>query len=65
MKEPLSAPLGEWYSVGFDDRAIALQVSPPNGIAWQETILWERIIRVCFKTGDRNSDNSLATLLCG
>ncbi|HEY9627322.1 MAG TPA: HEAT repeat domain-containing protein [Coleofasciculaceae cyanobacterium] len=52
MEEPPSAPLREWYSVGFDERAIALQVSPPNGIAWEETISWERIIQVCFKTGD-------------
>ncbi|MBW4613715.1 MAG: hypothetical protein KME21_10635 [Desmonostoc vinosum HA7617-LM4] len=44
--------LCEWYAVGFDDSAIALQVNPPNGIAWQETIQWERIIRVCFQTGD-------------
>lgn len=50
--ESLSAPLREWYSVGFDDSAIALQVSPPNGVAWEVTILWEQIIQVCFKTGD-------------
>jgi hypothetical protein len=50
--ESLSAPLREWYSVGFDDSAIALQVSPPNEIPWEETIAWERIIQVCFKTGD-------------
>lgn len=31
---------------------IALQMSPPHGIAWEETIAWERIIQVCFKTGD-------------
>lgn len=46
------SPLREWYSVCFDDSAIALQVNPPNGIAWKETIQWERIIRVCFQTGD-------------
>ncbi|MBI4780821.1 MAG: HEAT repeat domain-containing protein [Oscillatoriophycideae cyanobacterium NC_groundwater_1537_Pr4_S-0.65um_50_18] len=52
MEEPPTAPLREWYFVGFDDRAIALQVCPPNGIAWEKTIAWERIIQVCFKTGD-------------
>ncbi len=50
--ESASAPLREWYFVGFDDSTIALQVSPPNGIAWKETIAWDRIIQVCFKTGD-------------
>ncbi|HEY9620691.1 MAG TPA: hypothetical protein V6C78_09995 [Crinalium sp.] len=52
MEELPSVPLREWYSVSFDDRAISLQVSPPNGIAWEEIISWERIIQVCFKTGD-------------
>ncbi len=45
-------PLREWYFVRFDDSAIALQVNPPDGAAWEATIDWERIIRVCFKTGD-------------
>jgi hypothetical protein len=52
MEESSSAPLREWYSVSFDDSTIALQVSPPDGIAWEKTIAWERIIQVCFKTGD-------------
>jgi hypothetical protein len=50
--ESANAPLREWYAVSFDDSAIVLQVSPPNGIAWEETIAWEQIIQVCFKTGD-------------
>jgi hypothetical protein len=44
--------LREWYSVCFDAGAIALQVNRPDGVAWEETTQWERIIRVCFKTGD-------------
>jgi HEAT repeat protein len=45
-------PLREWYFVRFDDCAIALQVNPPDGTLWEATIPWERIIRICFKTGD-------------
>lgn len=45
-------PLREWYSINFDNSAIALQVNPPDGVAWEATILWERIIQICFKTGD-------------
>lgn len=52
-------PLREWYSVRFDASAIALQVNPPNGVAWEETIEWERIIRVCFKTGDWSESDAI------
>ena len=44
--------LCEWFSVRFDDTAIALEVNPPGATAWQETIAWERIIRVCFQAGE-------------
>jgi len=45
--------LREWFTVRFDDTTIALQVNPPGAIAWQATIAWERIIRVCFEAGDQ------------
>jgi hypothetical protein len=45
-------PLREWYSIRFDDRTITLQVSPPDGAAWNESIPWQRIIRVCLLTRD-------------
>ncbi len=44
--------LSEWFSVGFDDAAISLQVNPPHATAWQDTIGWKRITRVCFEAGD-------------
>jgi hypothetical protein len=44
--------LREWFSVRFDDTAIAVRVDPPGATAWQETIAWEHIIRVCFQAGD-------------
>ncbi|NJK43553.1 MAG: hypothetical protein HC933_04145 [Pleurocapsa sp. SU_196_0] len=44
--------LRDWYSVRFDDRAISLQVNPPDGAAWSEVIQWQRIIRICLQTGD-------------
>lgn len=52
-------PLREWYFVSFDDSAIALQVNPPDGVAWKETIQWERIIRVCFKAGDWSESDEI------
>jgi hypothetical protein len=45
-------PLRGWYSIHFDDRAISLQVNPPDGAAWNGSIQWQRIIRVCLRTGD-------------
>ena len=44
--------LSDWFSVRFDDVAIALQVAPADAVAWQAVIPWERIIRVCFRAGD-------------
>ena len=44
--------LSDWFSAGFDDTGIALQVNPPGASAWQATIAWERVTRVCFEAGD-------------
>ncbi len=44
--------LGDWFSVRFDDTAIALEVTPQDATAWEAVIPWERIIRVCFRAGD-------------
>jgi hypothetical protein len=44
--------LSEWFSVRFDDIAIALRVDPPGAASWQTRIAWKSIIRVCFQAGD-------------
>lgn len=46
------SPTSEWFSVRFDDSAITLRVDPPGSDAWQATIAWDRIIRVCFQSGE-------------
>lgn len=48
----MTSPVSEWYFVRFDANVITLQANPLHGAAWEETIQWERIIRVCFKAGD-------------
>ncbi|MCB0163991.1 MAG: hypothetical protein KDI79_07195 [Anaerolineae bacterium] len=44
--------LRDWYSVHFDANAITLRVHPPNEAAWEETLQWKHISRVCFKAAD-------------
>ena len=44
--------LSDWYTVTFDETAINLDVRPPAGTAWNDTIAWASITRVCFKAGD-------------
>jgi hypothetical protein len=51
--------LREWFSVLFDDTAIVLQANPPGATAWQATIAWEHIIRVCFEAGDWSESDTI------
>jgi hypothetical protein len=46
--------IADWFSARFDNNAIRLQVDAPGATsdAWQATIAWESIIRVCFQAGD-------------
>lgn len=56
---PQSPSLTDWFRVRFDDSVITLEVSPPNRPAWQAEINWERIIRVCFKSGNWDSNDEV------
>ncbi len=42
----------DWYSISFDEQKISLDVRPPNLSPWKATIEWEKISRVCYKTGE-------------
>lgn len=57
--EPTQSRLLEWFQVRFDPALITLQVNPPSRPAWEAQIKWERIIRVCFKTGGWDSPDEL------
>ena len=41
--------LSEWFVVTYDDEQIHLQVDPPGRSAWEQSIRWQDITRVCFK----------------
>ena len=40
--------LKDWFKVTFDSKKIILNVNPPENDAWDDEIVFERIIRVCF-----------------
>ncbi len=52
-------PLNEWFRADFDESGIYLKVDPPGRESWANTIKWERIIRICFKSGDIFSSDEL------
>ena len=52
---PQPPSLADWFRVRFDESAITLDVSPPSRPPWGAEIKWERIIRVCFKSGSWDS----------
>ena len=58
-------PLRDWFRVRFDDRAIVPEAKPPFGTAWQETIPWGRIIRICFQAGDWFESDALFIFVDG
>jgi hypothetical protein len=39
----------DWFVVTHDGERITLQVSPPNGTAWEESFRFDEIIRVCYE----------------
>jgi hypothetical protein len=43
--------LEQWYQVSFDDRAVYRNVAPPGSQPWSDACTWEKIVRVCFRTG--------------
>lgn len=47
-----TSPVTEWFKVEFDDAVISLRVNPPKREPWTAEIKWERIIRICFNSGD-------------
>ncbi len=42
----------DWYLISFNEQVISLDVSPPGHNAWDATIGWDDIVRVCYKTGE-------------
>lgn len=47
-----SKGLLHWYHVSFDDRSVRRRAEPPGRETWEDSLAWEDIVRVCFKTGD-------------
>ncbi len=41
-----------FFHVRFDETAIFIEVTPREREPWDARIEWERIIRVCYSTGD-------------
>jgi hypothetical protein len=52
-------PLSEWFRVNFDETGVELNVEPPGREPWKSSIKWERVIRVCFKSGDLLSSDEI------
>jgi len=52
MSGDKATSLSDWFNVTFDDASIELKVNAPMRESWQVEIRWNRIIRICFKTGD-------------
>lgn len=51
--------LSEWFRVSFSKTQIELNVEPPGREPWKSSIKWERIIRICFKSGDLLSSDEI------
>ena len=45
-------PIKEWFHVTFDDKSINIHINAPGQEEQKASIIWSKITRVCFKTGD-------------
>src|SRR5262245_59917421 len=43
--------ISEWYRVQFDDRAVYRNVWPPADEPWSDEFVWDKVVRVCYRTG--------------
>ncbi len=41
-----------WFRITFDGTAFHLDVAPPKGTPWQDTVPWDSIKRVVFEATD-------------
>jgi len=55
----LTQSLEDWFQVTFDDTMISLDAQPSDVEGWSAQILWNDIIRVCFKPGDYISTDEI------
>lgn len=46
----------DWFVITTDDRSIHLAVSAPGQEAWQDSIRWDTVIRVCLEAEPGISD---------
>ena len=44
--------LSEWFHVSFDQNSIHIKIDPEGREKRTDSLEWEDIIRVCFKTGN-------------
>lgn len=52
-----AVPVGEWFHVTMDGEGVRMQARPPGRKAWEESLAWGEITRVCFKSeGPCDSD---------
>ena len=42
-------PLKKWYWVVFDEHKITIKASPPGRDPWEQSVEWNRVIRVLFQ----------------
>lgn len=42
----------DWYQVSFGAETITRKAQPPNGEAWEDSLRFEDIIRVCYQIED-------------
>ncbi|HEC39323.1 hypothetical protein LCGC14_0587440 [marine sediment metagenome] len=49
----------EWYFVTFDNKNVYRDVRPSFQESWKDQFEWNKIIRICFQTGDLYSSDEL------
>lgn len=51
--------LSDWYHVSFDEASVRRRAHPPDREPWADSLRWDEIVRVCFKTGDLFSSDEI------
>ncbi|MFB2538790.1 MULTISPECIES: hypothetical protein [unclassified Acinetobacter] len=62
--EPV-ADIPTWFFIQFDEKFIYVQANPPYKQAWSYQILWQDIIRVCFKDNGLTKSDCLYVWVSG
>src|SRR5262245_60347146 len=49
----------DWFQCWFDEQGVYRRAEPPNGEAWNDSLAWADIIRVCLEMEDFLGSDSL------